>query len=521
MLLVTAAFGNVNAVKEDVPSFENMTMDEIITMYDPNCQNMTDEEIAKYIEDVGIKSRPPRFLDFDDEIESKILDPLQEPVNPGDRILTYGPPWGVYDIEYDEYEFGIASAGWEGSVDPYQGWCNIVAAAGPGLGEAWGTVWITHGIYFRAPVTDTYTITLDYKIQGWVKGGITWIDAVASSQVVLFFMVADITEQHDTLYEQTIPIIYQQYEKYFDENEDTTMQVQLYEGNYYYIVAQAAEKGRAVAALADFGYSFNHLDDEDVSGWGDGAILNLITIDWPNHIPEQPSKPDGPSQGITGEEYTFTTSATDPDGIGDSLWYKWFWGDGTESEWIGPYESGEECSASHSWAEKGTYQIRVYAKDRDDAVSPLSDPKSIIISELPNNPPEPPTTRGPTRGKPGMEYEYTFVTTDPDGDGIRYYIEWGDGESTGEGPGSNPHESGEEITRSHTYNSKGKYTIRARATDVHGAESDWGTLDVSMPRSQQSTTLLFIQFIQKLIQRFPILEQILSSSPLYSRMLNL
>ncbi|UCD12958.1 MAG: hypothetical protein JSW60_05165, partial [Thermoplasmatales archaeon] len=58
----------------------------------------------------------------------------------------------------------------------------------------------------------------------------------------------------------------------------------------------------------------------------------------PNAPPEKPEQPDGPSEGITDIEYTFSSSTTDPEG--DKIYYKFEWGDGTDSEWVGPYESG-------------------------------------------------------------------------------------------------------------------------------------------------------------------------------------
>jgi hypothetical protein len=38
-------------------------------------------------------------------------------------------------------------------------------------------------------------------------------------------------------------------------------------------------------------------------------------------------------------------------------------GDGNNTDWIGPYASGENVIINHTWAEKGTYTINVKAKD--------------------------------------------------------------------------------------------------------------------------------------------------------------
>jgi hypothetical protein len=46
-----------------------------------------------------------------------------------------------------------------------------------------------------------------------------------------------------------------------------------------------------------------------------------------------------------------------------------------------------------------------------------------------NQQPLAPEIDGPSSGKPGTQYTFDFVTTDPDGDDIDYYVDWGDGET--------------------------------------------------------------------------------------------
>jgi len=81
---------------------------------------------------------------------------------------------------------------------------------------------------------------------------------------------------------------------------------------------------------------------------------------WINSPPNIPDKPSGEIIVLAGVEHTYTTSTIDSDS--DSIWFKWDWGDGTYTDWLGPYDSGEEASATASWSQ-GTYQIRVKAKD--------------------------------------------------------------------------------------------------------------------------------------------------------------
>jgi beta-lactamase superfamily II metal-dependent hydrolase len=78
---------------------------------------------------------------------------------------------------------------------------------------------------------------------------------------------------------------------------------------------------------------------------------------------EKPFPPTvtGETYGTTGMEYMYKATAFDPNS--DHIYYKWDWGDGTETEWDGPYFSGEECYQYHTFNENGTYIIKVKAKD--------------------------------------------------------------------------------------------------------------------------------------------------------------
>jgi uncharacterized repeat protein (TIGR01451 family) len=96
-----------------------------------------------------------------------------------------------------------------------------------------------------------------------------------------------------------------------------------------------------------------------------------------NTYPNKPNRPTGPTDGRAETEYTYSTSATDPDG--DQLYYLWDWGDGTNSGWIGPYSSGETVEYQHSWTDQNTYEIKVRVKDPDGLLSVWSDPLSVSM----------------------------------------------------------------------------------------------------------------------------------------------
>ena len=92
-----------------------------------------------------------------------------------------------------------------------------------------------------------------------------------------------------------------------------------------------------------------------------------------NNPPETPRKPSEKPE----EQHTFTTNTTDPDG--DQVSYRWDWGDGTYSGWMGPYDSGAICEASHTWTELGYYEIRVQANDAFGGTSNWSEPLTAHI----------------------------------------------------------------------------------------------------------------------------------------------
>lgn len=93
--------------------------------------------------------------------------------------------------------------------------------------------------------------------------------------------------------------------------------------------------------------------------------------------PEKPSTPKGTISGKTKMTYIYTTSTIDPER--DQIYYLFDWGDGTESGWKGPYNSGEKANTSHRWANIGTYNIKVKAKDENGVQSVWSDPLTVAM----------------------------------------------------------------------------------------------------------------------------------------------
>ena len=123
---------------------------------------------------------------------------------------------------------------------------------------------------------------------------------------------------------------------------------------------------------------------------------------------------------------------------------------------------------------------------------------AIELKNMSNNPPDKPQTpSGLVSGKIGIEYNYSTITIDNDGDKIFYLFDWGDGNFS---EWLGPYNSGATCEAKHTWNVTGYYTIKVKAKDIYGKETDWATLTVTMPHSLNK---LLPQFFEKLVQRFP------------------
>ncbi|MDH7517014.1 MAG: PKD domain-containing protein [Candidatus Thermoplasmatota archaeon] len=218
-------------------------------------------------------------------------------------------------------------------------------------------------------------------------------------------------------------------------------------------------------------------------------VDDCVTVDLGAGSPPNAPTISGPTTGVTGGEYNFEFVSTDPEN--NDVYYYVNWGDGSNSGWKGPYTSGSTAIISKTYTTAGTYSITAKAKDSYNQESGWSNP--LVIEILQDEPPSAPTITGPTKVKPGVEIEYNFVTTDPDGDNVYYYIDWGDNSNTG---WIGPNASGGTVAVKHTFTKKGTYTINCKAKDTYDLQSGWGTLEVTVPRTR-------ISLINRILDRFP------------------
>ena len=212
---------------------------------------------------------------------------------------------------------------------------------------------------------------------------------------------------------------------------------------------------------------------------------------------------NSPTVADAGYPFTFNVTVTDNDEL--SGVYVEYW-----------YDEGVHFNESMTDVHNGIWEYTIvidltsnalhYIISAVDLSDNWADTNIINVPIGPNDPPGIPKISGPPSGTAGKEYEYTFVSTDPDGDDIsEYIIEWGDGQVdtiTG------PFESDIPQTKAHIWASEGTYTIKAKAKDTFGYESDWGELVIKMPRNRAINIFynILYQFLQNHPNMFPILQ---------------
>ncbi|UCD13535.1 MAG: right-handed parallel beta-helix repeat-containing protein [Thermoplasmatales archaeon] len=195
---------------------------------------------------------------------------------------------------------------------------------------------------------------------------------------------------------------------------------------------------------------------------------------------------NGPYYGLINEPIQFHGLA-----IGGYKPYTWLWD-------FGDTYTSEEQNPSHTYTDAGKFDVVLNVTDSHGNSS--SDITFAWIQET-NDPPSKPSIEGETNGKIKTEYNYTFLSSDPEGLHIWYFIDWRDGTNTG---WIGPYKSGEEITKSHAWSEKGDFVIRCKAKDPYGAESEWGELRVTMPYNYHSNW-----WFMRWLDRFPLLQCLL------------
>ncbi len=170
--------------------------------------------------------------------------------------------------------------------------------------------------------------------------------------------------------------------------------------------------------------------------------------------------------------------------------YSWHWdfGDG---------DTSDEQNPPHVYSSSGNYTVTLIVTDK---FGDISEDSTYTWIQDGNEPPNEPSIDGPKEGKTATYYDFTFVSADPEGVPIWYFIEWREGQDTG---WIGPYPSGKQIMLQYEWMETGKYTIKCKAKDPYDAESEWSEFEITIPRNKQMYFSMFNWFLKM----FPFLER--------------
>jgi outer membrane protein assembly factor BamB len=186
----------------------------------------------------------------------------------------------------------------------------------------------------------------------------------------------------------------------------------------------------------------------------------------PNHAPNPPGIPTGPTDAKARTRYTYSVQATDPEG--DSVSCQFDFGKGDTVGWSRLVPSASACSASTMWYADGSYAVRARARDQHFAVSDWSVELSVGIGNSAPSTPE--FIYAPDTVWAGTLDTIRIFSIDPDNDPVRYVIDWGDSVAMDTYAFA---QNGSLGTFGRHWQYPGSYSVRALAMDSHGNHSDW------------------------------------------------
>ena len=233
-----------------------------------------------------------------------------------------------------------------------------------------------------------------------------------------------------------------------------------YTNGGYWIVKNSLSEEWGYDGFFNIEYGSLKIDSADIN-WVEYHATNFS-----NWVPV--ARITGPSQGQTNQEMMFDGSES-IDHEGSIISYEWDLGDGTTTPGI---------TVSHTYTQEGIYLVALTVTDNESN----TDTQTMwVYIDTENHQPQTPELLGTQIGKNDTAYTYSFLATDPDGDDVYYYLNWGDDYWFGGAVGwLGPYKSGEKVTLEKTFKEKGDYTVRAKAKDRYDAKSDWAILQVSI-----------------------------------------
>lgn len=223
----------------------------------------------------------------------------------------------------------------------------------------------------------------------------------------------------------------------------------------------------------------------DGNGFGLDDIIVSGTSGGGNNPPYEPNTPN-PIDGAINVSINADLSwiGGDPDS-GDTVTYDVYFDTSSPPPKVTNNQTDNTYDPS-AMNMNTTYYWKIVAWD-DQGESAEGQIWCFTTASIPNEPPTPPIIRGTTFGRKGGWFRNTFYSTDPDGNDIYYYVEYSRENMPRRWYG--PVSSGYTLWIDGGCPETGFYSIKAKAKDIYGAESNWTTLPATiMPVNQQQSS---------------------------------
>jgi len=186
----------------------------------------------------------------------------------------------------------------------------------------------------------------------------------------------------------------------------------------------------------------------------------------------------------------FLTSDFVVDSHEHTSWHK----DGVGNYW-GPYYDVDE-DQDGIWDNPKV----VYGKTKD--LYPATKAYGLV-----SNAPEFTYIEGPTQGKQNVHLYFRVKAVDPDGDMVKFIIDWGDGEVENH----NFYESDTWNEFHHKYYKGGPKTIKVKSVDCFGYESEeWATHEIRISERSRLINNPLFNLLNRLIEKIPFLQNLLN-----------
>jgi hypothetical protein len=233
----------------------------------------------------------------------------------------------------------------------------------------------------------------------------------------------------------------------------------------------------------------------------EGEVWNFKTEK--NYPPNIPSNPD-PADGQTGVNIESNISWTGGDpNDGDTVTYDVYFGVTNPPTLKSSNQTKPIYDPVDPLIEYKKYYWYIISWDAqgEQAIGPL-----WYFETGTQEPPTAPDINGPDMGSKNIEYEFTFVSIDPNNDKVRYFINWGDGNTEW----TDFYDSGVVVNANHTWNNEKEFTITSKAQDEFDLVGPETEKKIRIPRSKFA--VLFnplYKILERLFYHFPIMQQLL------------